>query len=75
MGDATPICRRRGTRVVRDGARLVYHTAAPGDPIYVTEAGETEGRLIYAAPAGTHCHYLTWSPGDEYIYFVQGSTR
>ena len=55
-----------------DGARLAYHTAAPGDPIYVTEAGETEGRLIYAAPAGTHCHYPTWSPGDEYIYFVQG---
>ena len=55
-----------------DGARLAYHTAAPGDPIYVTEAGETEGRLVYAAPAGTHCHYPTWSPGDEYIYFVQG---
>jgi Tol biopolymer transport system component len=55
-----------------DGARLVYHTTAPGDPIYVTEAGETEGRQIYAAPAGTHCHYPTWSPDDEYIYFVQG---
>ena len=55
-----------------DGARLVYHTAAPGDPFYVTEAGETEGRLVYAAPAGTHCHYPTWSPGDEYVYFVQG---
>ena len=56
----------------RDGARLAYHTAAPGDPIYVTEAGETEGRQVYAAPAGTHCHYPTWSPDDEYIYFVQG---
>lgn len=55
-----------------DGTRLVYHTAEPGDPLYVTEAGETEGRRIYAAPAGTHCHYPTWSPGDEYIYFVQG---
>jgi len=55
-----------------DGARLVYHTAAPGDPIYVTETGETDGQLVYAAPAGTHCHYPTWSPGDEYIYFVQG---
>ena len=56
----------------RDGDRLVYHTAAPGDPIYVTDAGETEGRQVYAAQAGTHCHYPTWSPGDEYIYFVQG---
>lgn len=55
-----------------DGARLAYHTAAPGDPIYVTDAGETGGRQVYAAPAGTHCHYPRWSPDDEYIYFVQG---
>lgn len=55
-----------------DGERLVYHTAAPGDPIYVTAAGETVGRQIYVAPAGTHCHYPTWSPDDEYIYFVRG---
>jgi len=55
-----------------DGARLAYHTAAPGDPIHVAGAGETEGRLVYRAPAGTHCHFPVWSPGDEYIYFVQG---
>lgn len=56
-----------------DGARLAYHTAEPGDPIYVTDAGETVGRRTYAAPAGTHCHYPTWSPDDEYIYFVRGT--
>lgn len=55
-----------------DATRLAYHTAEPGDPIYVSAAGETEGRQVYAAPAGTHCHYPTWSPDSEYIYFVQG---
>lgn len=55
-----------------DGERLAFHTAAPGDPIYVTDAGETEGRRVHAAQAGTHCHYPTWSPDDEYVYFVQG---
>jgi Tol biopolymer transport system component len=55
-----------------DGTRLVYHTAAPGDPLYVTDAGETVGRQIYAAPTGTHCHYPMWSPDDEHIYFVRG---
>jgi Tol biopolymer transport system component len=55
-----------------DGRRYIYHTAAPGDPMYVAAADETEGRLVYAAAAGTHCHYPTWSPGDEYLYFVQG---
>lgn len=55
-----------------NGARLVYHTAAAGDPIYVAEAGETDGRKVYAAPTGTHCHFPTWSPDDDYIYFAQG---
>jgi Tol biopolymer transport system component len=54
------------------GNRLAYHTAAPGDPIFVTEPDELEGRQVYAAPAGTHCHFPTWSPDDAYLYFVQG---
>jgi Tol biopolymer transport system component len=55
-----------------DGTRLVYHTGAAGDPIFVTEPGEQEGRQIYKAPAGTHCHFPIWSPDDGHIYFVRG---
>jgi Tol biopolymer transport system component len=53
-----------------DGKRLVYHTPAPGDPMFLKdERGE---RRIYIASAGMHNHYQVWSPDDEYIYFVQG---
>jgi Tol biopolymer transport system component len=55
-----------------DGTRLAYHTDAPGDPIFVTEPNERTGQQIYVAPRGVHCHYLSWSPGGGYIYFVQG---
>jgi Tol biopolymer transport system component len=54
------------------GTRLVYHTPAPGDPIFVIEPGQHAGRKIYAAPQGTHCHYPIWSPDDAFIYFVRG---
>ncbi len=57
-----------------DGARLVYHTAGPGDPMFVTDAGRTsDGRRIFTAPAGTHAHYPLWSPDGRFIYFVLGS--
>jgi Tol biopolymer transport system component len=55
-----------------DGKRLVYHTTAPGDPLFVREAGTTGDRRIYAAPAGVHCHFPTWAPDDQYIYFARG---
>lgn len=54
------------------GGRLVYHTTAPGDPIYVRERGESSARQIYAAPAGVHCHFPVWSPDDAFVYFVRG---
>ena len=55
-----------------DATRLVYHTPAPGDPMFVTEAGGQDGRQIHVAPRGTHCHFPVWSPDDDYIYFVRG---
>jgi Tol biopolymer transport system component len=54
----------------RDG-RLVYHTTAPGDPLFVREAKGHEERRIYA-PAGVHCHFPLWSPDDAFIYFLRG---
>jgi Tol biopolymer transport system component len=56
----------------RDGRRLVYHTTAPGDPLFVRESGKTGDRRIYVAPAGVHCHFPLWSPDDLFIYFVRG---
>ena len=59
----------------RDGTRLVYHTTAPGDPMFVREPGrpgERTDRRIYVAPAGVHCHFPMWSPDDAFIYFLRG---
>jgi Tol biopolymer transport system component len=57
-----------------DGARLVYHTPGPGDPMFVRDSGQTrEARAIYTAPPGLHSHFQIWSPDHAFIYFVQGS--
>jgi Tol biopolymer transport system component len=55
-----------------DGKRLVYHTTAPGDPLFVREPGAGADRQIYVAPNGAHCHFPVWSADDAYIYFVLG---
>jgi Tol biopolymer transport system component len=57
-----------------DGSRLVYHTAGPGDPMYVRDSPPgSEPHHVYSAPAGLHCHFLAWSPDGAFIYFVRGS--
>ena len=56
----------------RDGRKLVFHTTAPGDPMFVREPGSPD-RRIYVAPAGVHCHFPVWSPDDAFIYFVRGT--
>ena len=57
-----------------DGARLVYHTPGPGDPMFVTDASRrSEGRRIFTAPAGLHGHFPLWAPDGRFIYFVEGS--
>lgn len=55
-----------------DGSKLVFHTTAPGDPLYIRSVGEASARQIYVAPRGIHCHFPTWSPEGDYIYFVRG---
>jgi Tol biopolymer transport system component len=55
-----------------DGTQMVFHTSAPGDPMFVRAAGDTTAREIYVAPPGIHCHFPTWSPDGEFIYFVRG---
>jgi Tol biopolymer transport system component len=58
----------------RDGSRLAYHTPGPGDPLFVSDGSrQSEGRPIFTAPAGLHCHFPLWAPDTAFIYFVQGS--
>jgi Tol biopolymer transport system component len=57
-----------------DGARLVYHTPGPGDPMFVTDARrQTEGQRIFTASPGRHAHFPVWSPDGKFIYFVEGT--
>ena len=53
------------------GRQVVYHTTAPGDPLFVQDARGV-ARQIYVAPSGAHCHFPLWSEDDAYIYFVRG---
>jgi Tol biopolymer transport system component len=58
-----------------DGKRVVYHTTAPGDPLFIKDLSAPAGtpdRRLYAAAEGVHCHFPIWSPDDAYIYFVRG---
>jgi len=57
-----------------DGRRIVYHTPAGGDPMFV-KAEDGEARQIHVAgtpKAPKHAHFQTWSPDGSFIYFVQG---
>lgn len=55
-----------------DGRRIVYHTTAPGDPMFVAASAGGAAQRIYTAPAGVHCHFQAWSPDDAFIYFARG---
>jgi len=58
----------------RDGSQLAYHAPGPGDPLFVSEGSRRlEGRPIFSAPAGLHCHFPLWAPDSAFIYFVQGA--
>lgn len=55
-----------------DGRRMVFHTADAGDPTFIVEPDQSAPRQIYAALAGVHCHFQTWAPDNQSIYFVRG---
>jgi Tol biopolymer transport system component len=57
-----------------DGSRLAYHTPGPGDPLFVSDGTRRlDGRPIFTAPAGLHCHFPLWATDSAFIYFVEGS--
>jgi serine/threonine protein kinase/Tol biopolymer transport system component len=55
-----------------DGKQLVFHTTAPGDPLFVRAAKDSTAHQIYVAPPGIHCHFPIWSTDGEFIYFLRG---
>ena len=57
-----------------DGSRMVYHTAEPGDPMFIADRTGGDARQIYvhSQPNG-HNHYPTWSLDGRWIYFVTGN--
>ena len=57
-----------------DGTALVYHTPAKGDPTFVRGADpQSPARQIFAADAGSHAHFTSWSPDGRAIYIVEGT--
>jgi Tol biopolymer transport system component len=56
-----------------DGSQLAYHTALPGDPLFIGDGkGLSRTAPILIAPAGLHSHFPVWAPGNR-IYFSKGS--
>jgi eukaryotic-like serine/threonine-protein kinase len=43
-----------------DGHQIVYHTAEPGDPIFIADRNGGNPRRILAERPSIHCHHLTW---------------
>jgi Tol biopolymer transport system component len=57
-----------------DGQRMVYHTADPGDPMFVADGSGANAVQIFSHPRpGGHNHYPLWSPDGRWIYFVSGT--
>ncbi len=56
-----------------DGARMVYHTDAPGDPMFVADRTGVGAKQIFVDPiVGGHNHHQAWSPDGRWIYFARG---
>ena len=57
----------------RDGSQLVYHTAGPGDPLFLSDGNRrTNDRALFNPSGLVHCHFPTWSQDGKYIYFAMG---
>ncbi len=56
-----------------DRARIAYHPAAPGDPIFVADRNGANPRQILIDKPGIHNHYQAWSPDGRFVYFAHGT--
>jgi Tol biopolymer transport system component len=74
-GPATPFLVDGAVEVAwsSDGARMVYHTDAPGDPMFVADRTGVGAKQIFVDPiVGGHNHHQAWSPDGRWIYFARG---
>jgi Tol biopolymer transport system component len=74
-GPPKPLLVDRAVEVVwsSDGARMVYHTDTPGDPMFVADRTGVGARQIFVDPiVDGHNHYPAWSPDGRWIYFARG---
>jgi len=55
-----------------DGERIVYHTFAKGDPMFVADRSGANARQIFQDRPGIHNHFPAWSPDGRWIYFSHG---
>jgi len=56
-----------------DGERIVYHTFAKGDPMFVADRSGANARQILQDRPGLHNHFPVWSPDGHWIYFSHGT--
>jgi serine/threonine protein kinase/Tol biopolymer transport system component len=74
-GPPRPFLLDRAVEVVwsSDGARMVYHTDAPGDPMFVADRTGVGAKQVFVDPiVGGHNHHQAWSPDGRWIYFARG---
>jgi serine/threonine protein kinase/Tol biopolymer transport system component len=55
-----------------DRSQILYHSAAPGDPVFIADRNGGNPRQVLVDKPGIHNHYLTWSPDGRFVYFVRG---
>jgi Tol biopolymer transport system component len=56
-----------------DGERIVYHTFAKGDPMFVADRSGANAQRIFQDRPGIHNHFPAWSPDGRWIYFSHGT--
>jgi Tol biopolymer transport system component len=74
-GQPRPFLVDRAVEVVwsSDGTRMVYHTDASGDPMFVADRTGVGATQIFVDPiVGGHNHHQAWSPDGRWIYFARG---
>jgi Tol biopolymer transport system component len=66
---------RRGAVLISwspDHNRLVFHTGALGDPVFVADRNGQNEKQLHIGKPGFHNHYPTWSRDGRYVYFASG---
>jgi serine/threonine protein kinase/Tol biopolymer transport system component len=58
-----------------DGARLLYHEADKGDPIFIADRNGASPKQLFADKPGVHWHFPAWSVDGRFVFFFRGASR